>query len=57
MDALGVLQHVMARGIERRKLFLDNHDRGDFLRQVAALTDAGALAVYTWALMPNHFLC
>ncbi len=27
LDAPGVLQHVMARGIERRKLFLDNHDR------------------------------
>ena len=35
----------MARGIERRKLFCDNHDGDDFLRRVAALTDAGALAV------------
>ena len=50
LDAPGVLQHVMARGIERRKLFCDNHDRDDFLRRVAALTDAGALAVYGWAL-------
>ncbi|MCZ6623898.1 MAG: hypothetical protein O7B35_06660 [Deltaproteobacteria bacterium] len=33
--APGVLQHVMARGIERRKLFLDNHDRDNFLRRVA----------------------
>jgi len=57
LDAPGVLQHVMARGIEWRKLFLDNHDRHDFLRRVAALTDAGASAVYAWALMPNHFLC
>ena len=55
LDAPGVLQHVMARGIERRKLFRDNHDRGDFLRRVATLTDAGALAVYAWALLPNHF--
>ena len=55
MDAPGVLTHVMARGIERRKLFVDNHDRDDFLRRVAALTDAGALAVYAWALMPNYF--
>jgi len=55
LDAPGVLQHVMARGIERRKLFLDNHDRDDFLRRVAALTDAGALAVFAWALMPNYY--
>ncbi len=44
----------MARGIERRKLFVDNLDRDDFLKRVAALTDAGALAVYAWALMPDH---
>ncbi len=53
--APGVLEHVMARGIERRKLFRDNHDRDDFLRRLAALTEAGAMAVYAWALMPNHF--
>jgi len=29
LDAPGVLQHAMARGIERRKLFRDNHDRDD----------------------------
>ncbi len=44
LDAPGVLQHVMARGIERGKLFLDNPGRGDFLRRVVALTDASALA-------------
>ena len=43
-------------GMEWRKLFLDNHDQGDFLRRVAALTDAGALTVYAWALMPNNRL-
>jgi len=55
LDVPGVLQHAMARGFERRKLFLDNHDRDDFLRRVAALADAAALAVYAWAMMPNHF--
>jgi len=57
LDVPGVLQHANARGIGRRKLFLDNHDRDDFLRRVAALTDAGALAVYAWAVMPTHFHC
>ena len=37
LDGPGVLQHVMARGIERRRLFLDNHDRDDFLKRVAAI--------------------
>ena len=27
LDAPGVLQHVMARGIERRKIFKDDKDR------------------------------
>ena len=27
LDAPDVLQHVMARGIERRKIFWDNKDR------------------------------
>ena len=31
LDASGVLQHVMARGIERRKIFRDSHNRGDLL--------------------------
>ncbi len=44
LDAPGVLHHVMARGIERHSLFSDNHDRDDFLRRLAALAAAGALA-------------
>ncbi len=27
LDAPGVLQHIMARGIERRKIFKDDKDR------------------------------
>ena len=56
LDAPGVLYHVMARDIEQHSLFRDNHDRDDFLRRLAALAAAGALAVYAWALMPNHYL-
>lgn len=44
LDAPGVLHHVMARGIEQHSLFRDNHDRDDFLRRLAALAAAGALA-------------
>ncbi|MBU1904102.1 MAG: hypothetical protein KJ573_10985 [Proteobacteria bacterium] len=35
LDAPGLLQHVMARGIERRKLFLDDKD--------LELTEVGSL--------------
>ncbi|HYL79194.1 MAG TPA: transposase [Candidatus Acidoferrum sp.] len=44
----------MMRGLERRVIFTDDTDRGDFLGRVAALADAGALTVYAWALLPNH---
>jgi len=31
LDAPGVLHHIMIRGIERRKIFINDRDRGDFL--------------------------
>jgi REP element-mobilizing transposase RayT len=55
IDAPGVLHHVIGRGIERRKIFLDDRDRSDFIERMAALAAAGALDVYAWALLPNHF--
>jgi len=54
LDAPGVLHHVMVRGIERRPLFRDDADRGDFVARLAALAAAGALTVYAWALLANH---
>lgn len=55
LDAPDVLHHVMARGLERRRIFRDDHDREDFVCRLAALVAAGALTVYAWVLMPNHF--
>ena len=55
LDAPGVLHHVMARGLDRQSIFRDDHDRDDFVRRLAALAEAGALVVYAWALLPNHF--
>jgi REP element-mobilizing transposase RayT len=55
LDAPGVLHHVMARGIERRKLFLDDEDRDDFVRRLSALATSGALLICPWALIPDHF--
>jgi REP-associated tyrosine transposase len=45
----------MGRGIERTPIFQDDTDRADFVARLAALGRAGHLAVYAWALMPNHF--
>jgi REP-associated tyrosine transposase len=55
IDAPGVLHHVMGRGIERRKIFLNDVDRTDFINRLATLCQEGAMEVYAWVLMPNHF--
>jgi REP element-mobilizing transposase RayT len=54
LDALGVLHHVMVRGIERRPIFRDDADRADFVARLAELAQHGAVTVYAWALLPNH---
>jgi len=55
LDAPGVLHHVMGRGIERKAIFYSDTDRSDFIDRLAVLVDEGALNVYAWVLMPNHF--
>ena len=55
LDAPGVLHHVMGRGIERRKIFLSDIDRNDFIGRLSALARDGAMEIYAWVLMPNHF--
>ena len=55
LDAPGLLQHVMARGIERRKLFRDDKDRKAFLERLANILEETQTQGYAWALIPNHF--
>ena len=55
LDAPGLLQHVMARGIERRKLFRDDKDRQSFLKRLAIILEETQTQCYAWALIPNHF--
>jgi REP element-mobilizing transposase RayT len=45
----------MGRGIEKKEIFFDSLDRNDFIVRLAGLAQDGALAVYAWALLPNHF--
>ena len=55
IDALQALQHIIARGIKRRKIFRDDVDRNQFLERLGRIvTDTGTLCD-AWALMPNHF--
>ena len=55
LDAPGVLRHVMARGIERQRIFQEDADREDCVQRLAGLVGAAALTVYAWALLLNHF--
>jgi len=53
-DAPGAAHHVMVRGIERRAIFLDDHDRLDFLNRLSQLVPELGFRCFGWALMPNH---
>ena len=55
LDAPGLLQHVMARGIERRKIFWDDKDRTLFLERLAIILEETQTQCYAWAMIPNHF--
>lgn len=55
LDAPGALQHVMARGIEHRKIFWDDKDRSSFLERLAVILEETQTQCYAWALIPNHF--
>jgi len=55
LDAPGVLHHVMGRGIEGREIFHSDIDRNDFINRLSALIRSGAMEIYAWVLMPNHF--
>jgi len=55
LDVPGLLQHVMARGIERRNIFKDDKDREAFLGRLAVILEETQTQCYAWALIPNHF--
>ena len=54
LDAPGVLHHIMIRGIERRKIFISDRDRKDFLERLARLLAETETDCYAWAFLPNH---
>ncbi|MDF1552016.1 MAG: transposase [Deferrisomatales bacterium] len=55
LDVLGVVQHVMARGIEGRPVFRDDRDRHQFMDRLAGITVAGDAQLLAWSLLDNHF--
>ena len=54
IDAPGALHHIIVRGIERRQIFRDDHDRDNFLKRLADILTETETPCYAWALIPNH---
>lgn len=54
LDGSGAAHHVMIRGIERRKIFLDGMDEEDFLARLDRLLPEEGWRCFAWALLPNH---
>ena len=54
LDAAGTLHHVIIRGIERRRIVDDDHDRDQFVSRLGKVVSETGTAVYAWALMTNH---
>ena len=55
IDIPGLLQHVIVRGIERCPIFLDDHDREEFLSRLSSLLPETETDCYAWVLLDNHF--
>jgi len=55
IDAPGALHHIICRGIERRKIFVDDADREEFIRRLTGVVNETQTFCYAWALIPNHF--
>lgn len=51
----GAIQHVYARGNEKREVFLDDVDRRLFLSRLEKNLIRWDVHIMAWALMPNHF--
>src|SRR5665647_1305724 len=55
LDIAGLLQHVIVRGIERRDIFNNDHDRQLFVDRFSSLLSETGVHCYAWALLSNHF--
>ena len=54
IDVPGALQHLIIRGIERKRIFRDDQDRDDFLNRLGKILAETRTPCYAWVLMANH---
>lgn len=55
IDAPGLIQHVVVRGIEKRFIFQDHWDKQAFVDRLGRLLIETKTACFAWCLMDNHF--
>ncbi len=55
LDLPGSLVHIMAHGIDGRKLFLDDEDRTEFVKRLASGLKKTRFDCLAWSLMDNHY--
>jgi REP element-mobilizing transposase RayT len=55
IDAPGALQHIICRGIERRKIFRDDADKNNLVARLGRVISETQTSCYAWALIDNHF--
>ncbi|MDA8163429.1 MAG: transposase [Desulfobacteraceae bacterium] len=51
----GAIHHVIVRGLDRQDIFLDDHDRRDFLDRLETGLAQTGCRCFAWALLSNHF--
>lgn len=55
IDSPGALHHIIARGIDRQRIFKDDADRDNFLDRLGNILSETQTACFAWALIPTHF--
>ena len=55
IDAPGALHHVIARGINRQRIFLDEQDKRNFIERFSTLLKGSGIKCYAWTTLDNHF--
>jgi putative transposase len=57
IDAPSALQHIICRGIERRKIFTDDADRNSFVARLGRVISETQTPCFAWALVDNISIC
>lgn len=54
LDYPGFLHHIIVRGFDKQKIFINEIDYTDFLSRIETVLDNSGACIYAWVLMPDH---